>query len=115
MAKCRAYDGRRSVLHDDMQDWSTPRSVHCQSSSELACAMISARHEIDDLIYQSIRQVAGQLSKYFVPIATSCVVQIIHLLARQLGVTLLDGMSIAPELSGNAIQRLWLRLLRHSV
>ena len=43
-------------------------------SSELACAMISARHEIDDLIYQSIRPVAGQLSKYFVPIATSCVV-----------------------------------------
>ena len=43
-------------------------------SSELACAMISARHEIDDLMYQSIRSVAGQLSKYFVPIATSCVV-----------------------------------------
>ena len=78
--------------------------------------MINARPKIEDLVFtQAIRSDADRERVFGSDCNGVRGIYTFSLRGRQLGVTLLDGMSITPDQLGNAIhQRLWLRLLRHS-
>ena len=75
LAKCRGCGGRRLISHDEVHDWSPP--YRCIDQSIVRTRLRYDQRLVLDRrshVHQPMRSELGQLSKYFVPIATECVV-----------------------------------------